>query len=54
MKEVPNPKAQKFYDMLSVVDKKLWDGCTKRSQMLTVARLLRMKSKHHFLERITK
>ena len=24
MEEVPNPNAQKFYDMLSAVDKKLW------------------------------
>ena len=48
MEEVPNPNAQKFYDILSVVDKKLWDGYTKHSQMLTVARLLHMESEHHF------
>ena len=51
MKEVPNSNAQKFYDMLSAVDQKLGDGCTKHSQMPTVARLLQMKSKHHFSER---
>ena len=51
MEEVPNPNAQKFYDMLSAVDKKLWDDCTKHSQMLAVARLLHMKSEHHFSKR---
>ena len=48
MEEVPNPNAHKFYDMLSAVDKKLWDGCTKHSQMSAVARLLHMKSEHLF------
>ena len=48
MEEVPNPNAQKFYDMLSVVYKKLWDGCTKHSHMSTVAQWLHMKSRHHF------
>ena len=51
MEEVPNPTAQKFYDMLNAVDEKLWDGCTKHSQMSAVARLLHMKSEHHFSER---
>ena len=45
MQEVPNPNAQKFYDMLSAGDKKLWD------QMSAVALLLHMKSEHHFSER---
>ena len=49
MEEVSNPNAQNFYDMLSAIDQKLWDGCTKHSQMLAVARLLHVKSKHHFL-----
>ena len=51
MEEVPNPTAQKFYDMLNAVDEKLWYGCTKHSQMSAVARLLHMKSEHHFSER---
>ena len=51
MEEVPNPTAQKFYDMLNAVDEKLWDGCTKHSQMSAVAQLLHMKSEHHFSER---
>ena len=45
MQEVPNPNAQKFYDMLIAGDKNLWD------QMSTVARLLHMKSENHFSER---
>ena len=49
--EAPNPNAQKFYEMLNVVDEKLWDECTTHSQMSGVARLLHMKSKHHFSER---
>ena len=48
MEEVSNPNAQKFYDMLSTADRKLWDCCTKHSQMSAVARLLHMKSEHHF------
>ena len=48
MEEVPNPNAQNFYDMLSAIDKKLWDGYTKHSQMLAVAQLLHMKLEHHF------
>ena len=30
-KETPNLNAQKFYDMLNAVDKKLWVGCTTHS-----------------------
>ena len=37
--------------MHSEVDKKLWDGCTKHSQISVVAQLLHMKSEHHFSER---
>ena len=48
MEEVPNPNAQKFYDMLSAVDQKLWDGCTKQSKMSAVEKLFHMKSEHHF------
>ena len=51
MEKVPNPNAQNFYDMFSAVDQKLWDGCTKHSQMSTVARLLPIKSKYHISER---
>ena len=51
MEEEPNLNAQKVYDMLNAVDEKLWDGCTKHSQMSAVARLLHMKSEHHFSER---
>ena len=51
MEEAPNLNAQKFYDMLNAVDEKVWDGCTTHSQMSEVARLLHMKSEHHFSER---
>lgn len=51
MDEVPNPTAQKFYDMLNAADEKLWPGCKTHSQMSSVARLLYMKSEHHFSER---
>ena len=51
MKEAPNLNAHKFYDMLNAIDEKLWDGCTTHSQMSAVARLLHMKSEHHFSER---
>ena len=51
MEEAPNLNAQKFYDILNAVDEKLWDGCTTHSQMSAVARLLHMKSEHHFSER---
>ena len=32
MEEVPNLNAQKFYDNLNAVNKKLWDGCTEHSK----------------------
>ena len=51
MEEAPNLNAQKFYNMLIVVDEKLWDGCTTHSQIFVVAKLLHMKSEHHFSER---
>ena len=37
LEEAPNLNAQKFYDMLNVVDEKLWDRCTTHSQMSAVA-----------------
>ena len=51
MEEAPNLNAQKFYDILNAADEKLWDGGTTHSQMSEVARLLHMKSEHHFSER---
>ena len=51
MEEAPNLNAKNFYDLLNTVYEKLWDGCTTHSQMSAVARLLHMKSEHHFLER---
>ena len=42
--EPPNPEAQKFFDMLSAVNKELWPGCQRHSQLSLVARMLNMKA----------
>ena len=49
--EPPNPKAHKFFDMLSVVNKELWPGFQKYSQLSLVARMLNMKARHHMSQR---
>ena len=49
--EPPNPKARKFFDMLSVVNKEMWLGCQKHSQLSLVARILNMKVEHHMSQR---
>lgn len=46
-----NPEAQKFYDILSVADKKLCPRCTQYSKLSFVAQIMSMKSKHHMSER---
>ena len=49
--EPPNPKAQKFFDMLSAMNKELLPGCQKHSQESLVARMLNMKEEHHMSQR---
>ncbi|PWA92370.1 hypothetical protein CTI12_AA022820 [Artemisia annua] len=41
--EPPDPKTQKLYDLLHKADEPLWSGCSKLSQLSTVARLLNIK-----------
>ncbi|KAL0293579.1 UNVERIFIED_CONTAM: hypothetical protein Scaly_3139200 [Sesamum calycinum] len=40
----PNPKAQKFFDLLKDVDEPLWDGCKNDTKLSAVAKLLNIKS----------
>ncbi|KAK1398076.1 DUF4216 domain-containing protein [Heracleum sosnowskyi] len=47
--EMPNAEAQKLYDMLQSSETKLYDGC-KTSQLSAVARMLSLKSDHHWSE----
>ena len=49
--EPPNPEAQKFFDMLSTVNKELWPGCQRHLQLSLVARMLNMKAEHHMSQR---
>ncbi|KAH6800555.1 hypothetical protein C2S52_001019, partial [Perilla frutescens var. hirtella] len=51
VEEAPNPKAQCFYDMLAAEDKELWSGYENHTLLSLVARLMALKSEHHFLER---
>ena len=44
-------KHKSFFDMLSVVNKELWPGCQKHSQLSLVARMLNMKAEHHMSQR---
>ena len=49
--EPPNPEAQKFFDMLSAMNKELWLGYQRHSQLSLVARMLNMKVEHHMSQR---
>ena len=49
--EPPNPEAQKFFYMLSVVNKELWPGCQKHLQLSLVARMLNTKVEQHMSQR---
>ena len=49
--EPPNPKAHKFFDMLSAVNKELWPGFQKYLQLSLVSRMLNMKARHHMSQR---
>ncbi|KAH6824083.1 hypothetical protein C2S53_004049 [Perilla frutescens var. hirtella] len=51
IEEAPNPEAQRFYDMLAAADNDLWLGCENHTQLSLVARLMALKSEHHFSER---
>ncbi|KAI5652994.1 hypothetical protein M9H77_30181 [Catharanthus roseus] len=46
-KDAPNPKAQRCYDMFKSVDTPLYEGCTKYSQLSTMARLLNIMSENN-------
>lgn len=47
IEELPNPAAQKFYDMLKAANQELWPGCTKHSKLSLVARLMNLKAENH-------
>ncbi|XP_019256400.1 PREDICTED: uncharacterized protein LOC109234800 [Nicotiana attenuata] len=49
--ELPNPDAQKFYDMIDSANQEVWPGCETYSQLSAVARLLHIKSEHHLSDR---
>lgn len=49
--EPPDPKTQKLYDLLRKADEPLWQGCSKLSQLSTIARLLNIKSESHMSEK---
>nr|GMD55942.1 uncharacterized protein LOC109168299 [Ipomoea batatas] len=51
IEELPNPEAQKFYDMLKAADQELWPGSKKHSQLSVVARLMSLKSENHISEK---
>ncbi|KAL4555261.1 hypothetical protein LXL04_037876 [Taraxacum kok-saghyz] len=42
--EEPNPEDKNFFDMLNAVDRELWSGYEKVTQLSVVARLLNIKS----------
>ncbi|GJY60354.1 uncharacterized protein Tco_0461011 [Tanacetum coccineum] len=50
--EPPDPKTQKLYDLLHKADEPLWSGCSKLSQLSTVARLLNIKSEGRITEKV--
>ncbi|PWA37759.1 hypothetical protein CTI12_AA587520 [Artemisia annua] len=50
--EPPEPKTQKLYDLLHKADEPLWSGCSKLSQLSTVARLLNIKSQDRITEKV--
>ncbi|PWA57861.1 hypothetical protein CTI12_AA405390 [Artemisia annua] len=50
--EPPDPKTQKLYDLLHKADEPLWTGCSKLSQLSTVARLLNIKSEGRITEKV--
>ncbi|XP_019226844.1 PREDICTED: uncharacterized protein LOC109208231 [Nicotiana attenuata] len=49
--ELPNPDAQKFYDMIDSTNQEVWPSCETHSQLSAVARLLHIKSEHHLSDR---
>ena len=51
VEELPNPEAQRFYDMLRAADTPIWEGCQNHSQLLVVARLLNIKSENNMSEK---
>ncbi|GKB24312.1 hypothetical protein Tco_0863713 [Tanacetum coccineum] len=50
--EPPDLKTPKLYDLLHKADEPLWSGCSKLSQLSTVARLLNIKSEGHITEKV--
>ncbi|KAH0678992.1 hypothetical protein KY284_020077 [Solanum tuberosum] len=47
IKELPNPDAQSFYDMLKSANQEVWPGCETHSKLSVVSRLLHIKTEHH-------
>ena len=47
--EMPNPEAQKLYNLLQFSEQKLYDDC-ETSQLSAMARMLSLKSDHHWSE----
>ncbi|KAK1387060.1 hypothetical protein POM88_015238 [Heracleum sosnowskyi] len=47
--EIPNAEAQKLYDILHSSERELYGGC-KTSQLSAMARMLSLKSDHHWSE----
>ncbi|KAK1391118.1 hypothetical protein POM88_019296 [Heracleum sosnowskyi] len=47
--EMPNPEAQKIYDILNSSERELYAGC-ETSQLSAMAQMLSMKSDHHWSE----
>ena len=50
VEESPNPTAQNFYDMLNAANQEVWPNCQTHSQLLAIARMLHIKSKHQLSE----
>ncbi|KAK4435136.1 hypothetical protein Salat_0676900 [Sesamum alatum] len=48
--QLPNPEAQKFFNLLKDADEPLWDGCKNHTKLSTVAQLLSIKSEYNLPE----
>ncbi|XP_020550342.1 uncharacterized protein LOC110012142 [Sesamum indicum] len=48
--QLPNPEAQKFFNLLKDADEPLWDGCKNHTKLSAVAQLLSIKSEYNLPE----
>ncbi|XP_011073575.1 uncharacterized protein LOC105158490 [Sesamum indicum] len=48
--QLPNPEAQKFFNLLKYADEPLWDGCKNHTKLSAVAQLLSIKSEYNLPE----